>query len=317
MPDLFITNSRYGPEKSETTVRNMRESGLTPSPSHAVYTAPSDATYALLLGAMRVFNDRLFEGKLPATMLMLVAKHPSRSFFRARRFGDHEGHHADVIGLNPAYFTVLSPLYVLSLIAREQVQQWQQHFGELKSRDGYYNHEWATKMELIGLRSTKTGLPGGAPVGQHVSHFILPGGLFSHAGIEILEQPGVQRMWLDRYPPAPALPQDALVDGASGAGVRAARGWVAMVEHVDPGLQEQVSRVALTPPARAGFEVAPVVRPSVDPDSAKRGRDELSGNRQAYMCPQCRLKVWGKPRIRVSCMDCGDLPLKPVSTRRA
>lgn len=297
----------------------MRESGLPPSPTRAGYTAPSDATYALLLGAMRTFNDRLFEGQLPATMLMLVAKSPSRSFFRARRFGDLEGHHADVLGLNPSYFTVLSPLYVLSLIAREQVQQWQQHFGEHQSREGYYNHEWATKMELIGLRSTKTGLPGGAPVGQHVSHFILPGGLFSQVGIAILERPGVQQMWLDRYPPtlAPALPQEGLARGASKPDGRAARGRVAMVEHVDAQLQEQVSRAALTPPARAGFEVVPAKRPSIDPDAAKRGSDGLSGGRATYMCPQCKVKVWGKPRIRVSCMDCGDLPLKAVPTRRA
>jgi hypothetical protein len=69
---------------------------------------------------------------------------------------------------------------VASTLVHEMVHLWQQEFGR-PSRTGYHNAEWAAKMDEVGLTPTSTGAPGGARVGQAVTHFIATGGRFAEA----------------------------------------------------------------------------------------------------------------------------------------
>ena len=54
------------------------------------------------------------------------------------------------------------------------------HFGN-PGRGRYHNHEWADKMEALGLMPTDSGEPGGRRVGQCVTHYIMEGGRFTLA----------------------------------------------------------------------------------------------------------------------------------------
>ena len=47
---------------------------------------------------------------------------------------------------------------------------------------GYHNAEWASKMESVGLVPSTTGAPGGARVGQAVSHYVDGEGRWQRTG---------------------------------------------------------------------------------------------------------------------------------------
>jgi hypothetical protein len=71
--------------------------------------------------------------------------------------------------------------------------QWQEHRGT-PSRKGYHNGEWAEKMESIGLMPSDTGKPGGKRSGQHMTHYIIPGGPFARACAALLSE-GFRLAW--------------------------------------------------------------------------------------------------------------------------
>jgi hypothetical protein len=49
-------------------------------------------------------------------------------------------------------------------------------------------------MKEIGLQPTATGEPGGKETGQHVTHYIIPGGLYARAFAK-LKAKGFQLHW--------------------------------------------------------------------------------------------------------------------------
>src|SRR5262245_50122233 len=53
------------------------------------------------------------------------------------------------------------------------VHCWQEHFGK-PGRARYHNHEWADKMEALGLMPSDTGEENGKRVGQRVRHYVIP-----------------------------------------------------------------------------------------------------------------------------------------------
>lgn len=60
------------------------------------------------------------------------------------------------------------------------VHLWQQEYGT-PSRAGYHNQEWAKEMDRVGLVPSSTGAPGGARVGQRMTHYVEKGGAFERA----------------------------------------------------------------------------------------------------------------------------------------
>jgi len=81
----------------------------------------------------------------------------------------------DEIALNSGTFAQRTDEEILSTLVHEMVHHWQGHFGK-PGRGRYHNHQWADKMEALGLVPTHTGLPGGRKVGQLVTHSIVAGG---------------------------------------------------------------------------------------------------------------------------------------------
>ena len=72
------------------------------------------------------------------------------------------------------------------MLVREMVHLWQEMYGK-PSNNGYFNREWAEKMEAIGLIPTSTGVPGGKRTGQGLKHCIEPNGRFDNAFREMPE----------------------------------------------------------------------------------------------------------------------------------
>lgn len=144
--------------------------------------------YAALEEAYDFFNQCLFNGQLPPCLMTLNRHRHARGYFAAERFGHREQEQrTDEIALNPDTFEQRTDLEILSTLVHEQCHLWQHHFGKT-SRNGYHNKQWAEKMEAIGLMPSDTAAPGGKRTGQSVTHYLLPGGAFERAALELLAQ---------------------------------------------------------------------------------------------------------------------------------
>jgi predicted SprT family Zn-dependent metalloprotease len=142
---------------------------------------PTAITYDELTVAYDHFNARLFDGQLPKCLITMQRKGKTFGYFAGARFATHDGTEVtDEIALNPAHFRSRSIGQSLSTLVREMVHLQQYHHGK-PSRAGYHNRQWATLMRLVGLVPSSTGTPGGKQIGQHVGHYVEPGGRFERA----------------------------------------------------------------------------------------------------------------------------------------
>ena len=138
------------------------------------------AEYRTLQEAYDYFNVALFDGSLPQVLITLQRHHRALGYFSARRFQSrgqvrmlvHE------VALNPDGFTGNTDEKILSTLVHEMVHVWQQENGR-PGRGRYHNREWALKMCCVGLMPSTTGKPGGAVIGESVSHYSLEGGEFT------------------------------------------------------------------------------------------------------------------------------------------
>ncbi len=139
---------------------------------------PTKESYLSLEEAYFEFNNRLFDGNLPACLITLQRDKKSVGYFHAEIFegkNGNSGKRTDEIALNPDHFS-RDDKQVLSTLAHEMCHLWQHHFGERKSkRTAYHDSECEAKMKEIGLQS-KYG--NGKETGQKVSHTIIAGGKF-------------------------------------------------------------------------------------------------------------------------------------------
>jgi len=137
--------------------------------------------YGGLLAAYDHFNRELFEGGLVDVFITYQRHAHSRGYFSPDRYSGREiafGKHE--LALNPDAFVDRTDEQICSTLVHEQVHVWQHVLGKPSSR-GYHDREWATKMEALGLQPSSTGAVGGRRTGQRMSHYIIPGGPFTHA----------------------------------------------------------------------------------------------------------------------------------------
>ena len=254
--------------------------------------------YAELQDAYDHFNRELFEkvlgNSLPGAMITLQRKHATMGYFSGRRWAYRQeggvaleldtpgvGHggvgpvdaaeagviaHADEIALNPEFITVKSIQETMQTLVHKMAHQYQAHFGT-PGRGRYHNAELATIMESIGLILSSTGRPGGKSTGDSMSEYVQPGGQFEKSCKRLLTRK-FQISWLDRFP--------------------VTREQLAHTLHQQPGetgialTEEEVSDLDIK------FEETKV---------KKKGM-------QCYTCPLCKIKVWGKPKLSVACINC-------------
>jgi hypothetical protein len=154
--------------------------------------------YVTLAAAFDFFNRRLFAGELPPALITLQRKAGSHGYYSARRFEGRsdDTRETDELALNPGTFTGRSDAEILSTLAHEMVHHWQAHFGK-PGRSRYHNHQWADRMEALGLLPTDTGLPGGRRTGQSMTHCIIASGPFDLACQELLAG-GARLEWQSR-----------------------------------------------------------------------------------------------------------------------
>jgi len=150
---------------------------------------PTALTYGALDYVYRYFDDALFKGSLPHSLLTLQRRRNVRGFFHSQRFVARDGsHRVSEIALNPSCGAPgRSDREVISTLVHEQVHHWQASCGK-PGRGGYHNREWARKMLEIGLVPSTTGEPGGKQTGRRVSHFIREGGPFDVACTKLLSR---------------------------------------------------------------------------------------------------------------------------------
>lgn len=243
---------------------------------------PTEEAYAELQQAYDFYNSALFDGALPSCLITFQRQKKTLGYFSSMRFGRRDGLKSDEIALNPEYFAVVPMIEVLQTLVHEQTHLWQSHFGK-PSRACYHNQEWADKMEAVGLMPSDTSRPGGKRVGQHMGDYVLPGGRFELVTLELFAT-GFMISWLDRYPvqlpkrePCHSAEDPTVLDGGTGSPSSLA-----------------LPAAALVAPA-ATTQVASII---------EKPRTGNRSNRSKYRCPTCALNVWGKPGLKVGCVDC-------------
>jgi predicted SprT family Zn-dependent metalloprotease len=172
---------------------------------------PTKETYDRFQEAYAYFNRGLFGGELPNCLITLQRSKRSYGYFCGGRFGRNDGLVTDEIALNPRYFHVRPVDQVLSTLVHEMQHLRQHHFGK-PGRGGYHNREWAQSMKAIGLHPSSTGKEGGQETGDHVTHYIVPGGPFESAANELL-MAGFAITWTEKAPET----EEAPIEGSVGA----------------------------------------------------------------------------------------------------
>jgi len=262
---------------------------------------PTEEAYKELQDAYDFYCDQLFDNALPSCMITFQREKKTMGYFAPRRFVNREGSITDEIALNPEYFAVIPMVEILQTLVHEMAHQWQFHLGQHKSRSGYHNAEWAAKMEAIGLMPSDTGGPGGKKTGQSMGDYIIGGGRFDQVTRNILLPAGFAISWFDRH--HVLLPQPAAVLETAAV--------VLATTSSAPGSQPELFATAAEeqmyqPPATLHGNLS-LVTPS----------GENRSNRTKYVCPECKLALWGKPNARVGCLDCNlampaDVGIPPV-----
>lgn len=152
-------------------------------------------TYGTFEQAFDYFNKELFRSKLPPCLITLQRKKNSYGYYAPHRFKGrvNKGARTDEIALNPANFVGRSDEEILSTLVHEMVHHYQRLYGK-PGRGRYHNPQWADLMMEIGLMPSSTGMPGGKVTGDHMSHYIKPGGIFEKACRQLLES-GFRLHW--------------------------------------------------------------------------------------------------------------------------
>lgn len=151
--------------------------------------------YGAFQRAYNFFNRRLFGSELPHVLVTLQRKAGTRGYFSPGRFQSRAstGDTVHELALNPDTFTGRSDDEILSTLVHEMVHVWQETWGT-PTRGGYHNREWSAKMKEVGLCPSSTGQPGGKEIGQTMTHYIIPKGVYAHC-FRDLQRRGFKLNW--------------------------------------------------------------------------------------------------------------------------
>lgn len=250
--------------------------------SRIVRSQATPQAYAELQRAYDHFNEALFDKSLQGCLITLQREKRTCGYFSKARFANLDGQLSDEIALNPAYFAVVPLVETMQTLVHEMVHQWQAHQGK-PGRGRYHNDEWADKMESVGLMPSSTGQPGGRRTGDHMADYAIEGGRFLKA-CEALVTDEFKISWYDRFPAA---------------------------VHVQAGLATPAINLStsvgggLAPAASVAVAASLVLSEVPIPVGANKS------NRVKYSC-NCVNNVWGKPGLRLLCLECGTQFVPPV-----
>jgi predicted SprT family Zn-dependent metalloprotease len=156
----------------------------------------TQAQYQAFQQSYDFFNAELFGGTLPNVLVTLQRQAKAYGYFSPERFiGRASEEVTHELALNPDHFGRTDE-EILSTLAHEMCHAWQRTHGT-QPRKSYHDKEWAAKMKEIGLQPSSTGAPGGKETGQHVTHYVIAGGVFAVAFAK-LQAGGFTLRWQSR-----------------------------------------------------------------------------------------------------------------------
>lgn len=292
---------------------------------------PTEEMYGDLQRAYSFFNAAVFDGQLPECLITLRARGRTNGYFSERRFQHIDGRLTAEIALNPERFYTRTIEACLSTLVHEMVHLWQ-HVNGTAPSSPYHNKEFSQKMASAGLVTSDTGQPGGARVGQRMTHYIEPDGVFLQLTRQILDD-SFRARWADRFP---SYPDSGEWRGWQGASIPQAPAAPPTAEGSESPLQVAASpdpaAVSADPASKADHalpdgEPAPAAAPDPVPEPARsltvaqvagQGSGDpllLAHQRSArsktkWVCPSCSDAAWGKPTLSLQCIPCAQ-PLQP------
>lgn len=273
---------------------------------------PTRETYNDLQRAFDFFNAQLFEGRLTPCLITVRANGRKGGYFSPNRFAHPDGRLTHEIALNIELYASQTIEYCLSILVHEMAHL-AQHQDGTASRRRYHNRAFADLMGSIGLPTSNTGRPGGASVGEQMTHYIQGGGRFIVACRSLVDD-GFRARWADRFfrhrrvewiedpsSPTPPVTQDGLDDpqatqpGASG------------VVPSEPGAAGDGEPLLAPPPPaprHAGGEPSLI---NQNPALFQRTVDakRSAQSKTKFQCACCLAAAWGKPSLKIMCMTCG------------
>ncbi len=142
---------------------------------------PTQAQFEAYQKIFDYFNQALFHDSLPDCMLRFSRhKKGNHKQFTAEGWEGKAGQKMPEISLSLKSVRERPPQEVMGMLVREMVHLWQETYGN-PSRKGYYNREWADRMEEVGLIASSTGKAGRKRTGQWLRHYVEEGGQFERA----------------------------------------------------------------------------------------------------------------------------------------
>ncbi len=155
---------------------------------------PTKEMYATLYAAYDHFNQTLFDGVLPACMLLVHRKRNAHGYYWKDQWRAKNGRLTQLpeIALNPE--TMGRDIQeVFATLVHEQAHAWDAIYGKVPT----YGHSttWANKMEAVGLMPSTTGKPGGKRTGRAVTHYIIDDGLFTKECAKLLKKKNIDILW--------------------------------------------------------------------------------------------------------------------------
>jgi len=264
--------------------------------------------YLKLNTAYDYFNEKLFENKLPGCLITLQREKMSKGYYSAKRFkGKHEEKQIDEIALNPDLFG-RSEKDILSTLVHEMCHQWDNHFG-LNSQRTYHNKVWSKKMQEVGLMPSADGKPGGRRTGQYMTHYVIENGLFDKIVKDLLKDYIIDWFSEDYFDIQSylttlkkRLPGDPFsfsnIDKLDVGSYLQSAGVVYNVKNIDTDNRKVEVEVV------EGVDTGDSENSTVTVISAGIQEKKKNKKKTVYICPRCKVKVWGKPELSLICGSC-------------
>ena len=135
--------------------------------------------------AYQYFEKALFIDPLPPIIFSFNRKSRSNGYYKPKGWVDKENKTIPEINLNPELLW-LEPKIIFSTLVHEICHHFHYCYGQ-PGINGYHNIEFSQIMLMVGLVCSATGQPGGRITGYKMSHYVIPGGPFEEALLEMPE----------------------------------------------------------------------------------------------------------------------------------
>lgn len=262
-------------------------------------------TYNALVHLYHHFNANLFDNKLPEVVFIYHRQNKVMGYASFQRWQTKNKKIVDEIAINPEYLERFPIIEICQTLVHEMVHIWQMNFGT-PGRRGYHNKEWSAKMASLGLIPSSSGKPGGSKTGENMMDYVRFNGLF-HLACKDLVRFKFSFPLVDRYSvfrrDDPILAFDEHDEP-----IQLSNSFFPIIETEEPLLalkKEQPDEVAISlNSVNDGVGTNENTSASPFPQISVSTLPKSSSGRVKYVCPTCQIQVWGKPALKLGCLDC-------------